>query len=239
MSGAGNSDAGWRSAGGCAGGRSSLIWAEVEDDVVGACGGADADAGAGVDFVGGDGSGISKDTDFFDFWVLSSAAGVEACASSFGVSSSILALRRNLSRREEPIDDISSSRSCSICASDIDANCRRFSASIVFLSSSGVGAVCVVEGSAVDGAGLGTSGASGLSSLRCLNADGFALRRCCGKPKPEGGFGAGGTAADGARSWISPMREKAGGGEGSTGIVGWSSSRSTTKRSPGKAMMVV
>lgn len=65
-------------------------------------------------------------------------------------------------------------------------------------------------------------------------------RRCAGNPVEEAvgvGFGAGGVAAVGSRSWISPIRSK-GDGTDSDSSGGLSSSRSRTKRSPRKAMSV-
>lgn len=64
-------------------------------------------------------------------------------------------------------------------------------------------------------------------------------RRCAGNPveeADEGGAGAGGVAAVGSRSRISPIREK-GDGTGSLGIVMVSSSKSTTNRSPLNAIV--
>ena len=80
--------------------------------------------------------------------------------------------------------------------------------------------------------------AADCSARLCLNEVGLFRRRCAGKPVAEAvGVGAGGVAAAGSRSRISPIREK-GDGAGSSG--GWisSSSKSRTKRSPRKAMAV-
>lgn len=67
--------------------------------------------GAGEDW------GTLKETDFFGF---EEVLMVDCCGSCFGKSSSMFARRRNFSSRDEPIEDISSSRSCWICEGDMD-----------------------------------------------------------------------------------------------------------------------
>lgn len=77
--------------------------------------GCDCDFGEAGD---GDGFGTSKETDFFGFGMSL----VDGCDSSFGELSSIFARRRNLSSREDPIEDINSSRSWWICEVDMESS---------------------------------------------------------------------------------------------------------------------
>lgn len=140
-------------------------------------------------------------------------------------SSSILARRRKRCNSPGSIEAISSSRSCWICESDMDARCRRFSSAMDFLSS---------------GAGAGGASSFNVSpcsccARRCLKEEGLLRRRCAGNPVEEAvGVGAGGVAAEGSLSRISPIRSN---GEGADSSGGVSSSRSKTKRSPRNAMV--
>lgn len=115
----------------------------------------------------------------------------------------------------------------------MDARWRLFSSPIARLSSWIVGGVFNEAG--------GTLAAAFCSARRSLKEGVLLRRRCAGNPveeADEGGAGAGGVAAVGSRSRISPIREK-GDGTGSLGTVIVSSSRSTTNRSPRNAMVVV
>lgn len=116
----------------------------------------------------GAGAATSSSFSFFLSWTGSGATGCSRVGLELvGVSSaSIRARRRKRSSREVSIDSISSWRSCSICASDMDASCRAFSCAMAVFSSFGLGAEAEADADA-DGAG----------SRRCLKVEGLVRRR--------------------------------------------------------------
>lgn len=223
----GNSEAGRRSAGWMAGGRSSK--SAVVSTV----------SGVSVSLM----SGISKDTDLTGcFTVLFSRFGAVTGAST---SSSIFALRNNLSINEAGRFAINSAFSCSISASDIAAILCLFSSSIILFSSSSIDSACA----GCDFAAVGFCCDCGAVAFLAAKRDEEGLfRRCCLKADPPSRFfdvgnpvvvdlSVGAVGALGVRSLISPIMRLA--GAAATGCAGTScssSEMSRTKRSPGIAI---